>query len=368
MDFTFTEDQEAVRDLAARIFQAQATAERVREVERGDERVDRRLWGELARAGLLGLCLPEDADGSGLGMVELCLVLEQQGRRVAPVPVLPTVVSAMTIAEFGSPAQRAAWVAPAAAGAVVLTAALGDIDNADPGPPAFRAIRDGDGGGWRLEGAEASVPAAPLAARVLVPAATPDGARLFLVDPHAAGVEVEAVETTDRQSHGRLVLSGALAGDGETVGDGRAVAWCLERMLVGLCALQVGVAEEAVRLAAGHSSTRIQFDRPLSAFQGVAMRAADAFIDTEAMRVTMWQAAWCLSEGLDARREVLVAKWWASEAGQRVVHATQHLHGGIGADVEYPVHRYFLWGKQIETSLGGASAVLSCLGRELARP
>jgi acyl-CoA dehydrogenase len=99
----------------------------------------------------------------------------------------------------------------------------------------------------------------------------------------------------------------------------------------------------------------------------VALRAADAFIDTEAMRVTMWQAAWRLSEGLDARGEVLVAKWWAAEAGQRVVHATQHLHGGIGADIDYPVHRYFLWGKQIENALGGASAVLSSLGRELTR-
>jgi 3-oxocholest-4-en-26-oyl-CoA dehydrogenase beta subunit len=136
-------------------------------------------------------------------------------------------------------------------------------------------------------------------------------------------------------------------------------------VLVGIAALQVGVAEEAVRQTATYTSSRIQFGKPLSAFQGVALRAADAYIDTEAMRVTMWQAAWRLAVGEDAAMEVEVAKWWAADAGQRIVHATQHLHGGLGADVEYPIHRYYLWGKQLEDLLGGASYHLARLGRQL---
>jgi acyl-CoA dehydrogenase len=136
----------------------------------------------------------------------------------------------------------------------------------------------------------------------------------------------------------------------------------LERWLVGLCAIQVGVAESAVTAAASYTSSRLQFGKPLSTFQGVALKAADAYIDTEAMRVTMWQAAWRLAEGLDAADAVLVAAWWAAEGGQHAVHLVQHLHGGIGADVDYPVHRYFLWGKQIENQLGGASALLARLG------
>jgi 3-oxocholest-4-en-26-oyl-CoA dehydrogenase beta subunit len=98
----------------------------------------------------------------------------------------------------------------------------------------------------------------------------------------------------------------------------------------------------------------------------VALKAADAYIDTEAMRATLWQAAWRLSEGDDAPMDVEVAKWWASEAGQRVVHIAQHLHGGLGADIDYPVHRYFLWGKQIEVMLGGATQQLARLGRQIA--
>src|SRR5262249_18725061 len=159
-------------------------------------------------------------------------------------------------------------------------------------------------------------------------------------------------------------LDGAV---GERLGSSdQAAPWLIDRAVVGLCALQVGVAEAALALAASYTSTRHQFGKPLSTFQGVAHKAADAFIDIAAMRATLWQAAWRLSEGPDAARDVLVAKWWPAEGGQHVVHLTQHLHGGIGADIDYPVHRYFLWGKQIETTLGGSSQQLARLGRELA--
>jgi 3-oxocholest-4-en-26-oyl-CoA dehydrogenase beta subunit len=156
----------------------------------------------------------------------------------------------------------------------------------------------------------------------------------------------------------------------EPLGDGRAgeqiLLSMLDHALLGLCAIQVGVCEAATALAAEYTSHRQQFGKPLSTFQGVQLRAADAYIDTEAIRVTTLQAAWRLDTGLPAHAEVLVAKWWAAEAGQHAVHNTQHLHGGLGADIDYPIHRYFLWGKQIEDTLGGASATLAHLGAVLA--
>jgi len=365
MDFTFSEEQDAVRDLATQVMEGHATPERVKEVERSEERVDRDLWRALADAGLLAIAVPEEHGGSGLGLAELCLLLEQQGRRVAPVPLWPTLVlGAPAVAEFGSPEQQHSWLPGVASGEVVLTAALAEHGANDPLHPRVTAIRDGDT--WRLDGEKPSVPAAHVADRVLVPASTGDGELgVFLVDPSGPGVERTVAATTDRSRVAHLAFSGAF---GEQLGaDGRrATAWMLDRALVGLCATQVGVAEGALRMAADYTSERQQFGRPLSTFQGVALKAADAYIDTEAMRVTLWQAAWRLSAGLDATREVMVAKWWASEGGQRVVHITQHLHGGMGADVDYPVHRYFLWGKQIEDTLGGASAQLARLGRALA--
>jgi 3-oxocholest-4-en-26-oyl-CoA dehydrogenase beta subunit len=368
MDFTFSEEQDAVRDLAGQIFEGHATAERVKEVERSEERVDRELWRALADAGLLAIAVPEAHGGSGLGLAEVCLLLEQQGRRVAPVPLWPTLVlGAPAIAEFGSPEQQQSWLPGVATGEVVLTAALAEPGVNDPLRPQVTATRDG--AAWRLDGDKPSVPAAHVADRVLVPASTGDGELcVFVVDPAGPGVERTIAATTDRSKVAHLSFAGALA---ERLGaadlDGRrATAWMLDRALVGLCATQVGVAEGALRMAADYTSERQQFGRPLSTFQGVALKAADAYIDTEAMRVTLWQAAWRLTAGLDATREVMVAKWWASEGGQRVVHITQHLHGGMGADVDYPVHRYFLWGKQIEDTLGGASAQLARLGRALA--
>src|SRR6266508_2449826 len=338
MDFTFTEEQDAVRNLAAQVFEGHAPAERVKEVERSEERVDRDLWRALADAGLLAIAIPEEHGGSGLGLVELCLVLEQQGRRVAPVPLWPN---------------------------VVLTAALSETGVNDPLQPQVTAAPDGDS--WRLDGHKPSVPAAHVADRVLVPASTRDGGLgVFLVDPAGPGVERTVAATTDRSKVAHLSFTGA-AGEmlGENRDGSRVTAWMLDRALVGLCAVQVGVAEGALHMAADYTSERQQFGRPLSTFQGVALKAADAYIDTEAIRVTLWQAAWRLTAGLDATREVMVAQWWAAEGGQHVVHITQHLHGGMGADIDYPVHRYFLWGKQIEDTLGGASAQLARLGRTL---
>jgi alkylation response protein AidB-like acyl-CoA dehydrogenase len=144
------------------------------------------------------------------------------------------------------------------------------------------------------------------------------------------------------------------------------VEWTAERASVALCAVQVGVAEEALRRTSEYTTQRRQFGRPVAAFQGVALRAADAFVDVEAMRATLWQAAWRLTEGLPADREVAAARWWACLGGQRVVHAAQHLHGGIGSDIDYPIHRFLLWSKQLELSLGGANRQLARLGSLLA--
>jgi len=379
VNFSLSEAQEAVRDLAEQIFTGGAPMERVASIETTDERVDRDLWRALADAGLLGIVVPEDHGGAGLDLIEACLILEQQGRRVAPVPLWPTLVGALALAAHGTPAQQAAHLPGVAAGDVMLTAALAEAGAGDVLEPSVTAVADGDG--WRLDGTRPSVPAAHVAGMVLVPARLPSadatdatdtgGAEpttgVFLVDPGGPGVTCTPAVTTDRSVVAHLELAGA---PGEALGgepDPRVLAWLRDRALLALCALQVGVAEGALRMAADYTSQRHQFGKPLSTFQGVALRAADAYIDTEAMRVTLWQAAWRLTAGLEATREVMVAKWWSAEGGQRVVHATQHLHGGMGADVDYPVHRYFLWGKQLEITLGGASATLARLGRAIAK-
>lgn len=373
MDFTFSDEQQAVSEAAAAIFAGMAGVERLSQVEATDDVVDDLMWAELARTQLLGLVVPRPLGGSGLGLTEACLVLEQQGRHVAPIPLwATTVLGALPVARFGTPDQQAALLPAVSDGTLRMSAALTEVAASPRKRPAAVATREA-GGEWRLSGRLQAVPQAHVADVVLVPAHCPSlagGAMVALVDPAAAGVSLERAVTTDRQVHPHLELDGVRISPGDVIappdGGAAVVSFMVDAAVTGLCALQLGVTEEALARAAAYTNQRQQFGRPLSAFQGAMLRAADAYIDTEAIRVTTWQAAWRLDAGLQASQSVAVAKWWASEAGQRVVHTTQHLHGGLGADVSYPIHRYFLWGKQIELMLEGPAAQLARLGDEVA--
>jgi len=370
MDFNFSEEQLAVSEAATGLFSGLVDPERVGVVEETDDRIDRALWQALADADLLGLAVPESEGGAGQGLMELCLLLEAQGNAVAPVPLWATLVlGALPIAHFGSEAQQARWLPGVVSGDVILTAALTGSAASPTSSPAVRAMPQGDG--WVLDGTELAVPQAHLAARIVVPARTEGGGVLLaLVDPAAPGVSLERALTTNREVHPHLHLAGvAVVAEEVLVGAdvGRSTLDFLSvAATIALCALQVGVCEAALTRTAAYLNGRHQFGRPLSTFQGTMLRAADAAIDIEAMRVTWQNAAWRFDSGRDAADAAWAAKWQAAERGQRTVHATQHLHGGMGADITYPIHRYFLWGKQIELLLGGPSAQLARLGADIA--
>ena len=370
MDFRLSDEQLAVAEAAAGVFGGLVDAERIGAIEQTDDRIDRTLWQALADADLLGIAVPESEGGAGFGLTELCLLLEAQGNAVAPVPLWATLVlGALPIAHFGSDAQRSRWLPGVVSGDVILTAALTGSAASPTSTPAVRATPAG--AGWTLEGTELAVPQAHLADRIVVPARAEDGGVLLaLVDPTATGVWLERAVTTNREVHPHLHLAGVTLGAEDIlVGPdmGRVTLdFLMVAATVALCALQVGVCEAALTQTATYLNGRQQFGRPLSTFQGTMLRAADAAIDIEAMRVTCQNAAWRFDTGRDAADAAHVAKWQAGERGQRTVHATQHLHGGVSADITYPIHRYFLWGKQIELLLGGPSAQLARLGAEIA--
>jgi alkylation response protein AidB-like acyl-CoA dehydrogenase len=364
MDFGFSEDQLALQDLAKKIFRGLAPVESLAAVEASGEGIHRVAWDGLAKGGLLGLAIPEDVGGGGMGVVELCLLLEQAGDAVCPVPILPTLVmAALPIARFGTPAQKAAWLGPVITGDAVLTAAL--VDSADP------VTATSVPGGWVLAGARSCVPALPLAARVLVPARAASGALgVFVVDTAAAGVTISRQVGTSGEVLGELQLAGVRVPDEQVLGapdqGEEIVQWTLDRAHVGQCALELGIARRALILTAKYATDRHQFGRPIGTFQAVAQRAGDAYVDVETIRLTLWRAAWLLDQGRDARHEIAVAKMVASEAGHRVVCAAQHIHGGIGFDRDYPLYRYFLASKQNEFTLGPAAQHAARLGRMIA--
>lgn len=375
MDFTYDEDQEEVRALARRIIADHSAPERLTEIEADDDGIDLELYKALATAGLLGLPISEDVGGAGLGLTEICLVVEEIGRYAAAAPVLESVVlGGLAIDAFGGEATRTDWLPPMIAGERVLTAALTEA-TADPRRPATTARR-ADDGSWRLHGTKVCVPAGLAADAILIGARTEGtgGAAgetaVFVVPAASDGLHRQRQQTTTGRPVAMVSLDGVVVGETARLGgDQRAaevLGWLIERATAALCVLAVGACEEAMRLTAEYVKERQQFGRAIATFQAVGQRAADAYVDTVAIRLTAWQAAWRLSAGLPATDQVAIAKFWASEGGQRVVHAAQHLHGGVGVDRTYPVHRYFLLAKQIELDLGAASEQLSLIGRRLA--
>jgi len=384
MDFTYSEEQEAVRELAGRIFTERVTHERLKEIEQAgaDEGpIDRSLWRELADAGLLGIALDEKYGGAGLDFVAACLVIEAAGRTAAYVPLIETLVyGAAPIAQFGTEAQRQEWLPGVSSGETILTAALAELvgEVILPGgtSPTTTARAQADGS-WVLDGTKACVPAALVANAILVPATrlasggSAAGTGVFIVEADTEGLELIKQTTTTGRPEAILELTGVkVAADRQLGGegaDGAAIITALsEFATAALCVLEAGACATALSLTGEYTKTRVQFDKPIATFQAVGQRAADAYVDTEAIRLTAWQAVSRLSAGLPASSEVAVAKFWAAEGGQRVVHAAAHLHGGVGVDRDYPLHRFFLLTRQIELTLGGANESLRRLGRTLA--
>jgi alkylation response protein AidB-like acyl-CoA dehydrogenase len=353
MDFELNDDQRSIAELAGKILGDICAPDALRTHEQSGEPTLTAAWEALATADLLGVALPESVGGGGYGVLEAALIAEQVGRHVAPVPFTATMASALLLGSLGGHDELLAGVI---AGDVVLAPALSEGPTDTTIAPLTAADDDG-----RLTGGKAYVPWGAQATRLLVSASSSGGEAvgLYLVDPQGAGVTVSPEDAMWGLPQATVELDGAA---GERIGDAEAVAQ-LERLATALvCATVAGACEGALRTTAAYVTEREQFGTKIGTFQAVGQRLADAYIDTQGVRLTAIQAAWRLGEGLPADEELHVAKFWAADGGHRVAHAAQHLHGGIGMDVDYPVHRWFRWIKVLELQLGSGTEHLRRLG------
>lgn len=359
MDFSLTEAQTDLAGLARKVLGDWSD----RHPDRPLGGFDAELWRTMARTGLLDAALPASVGGGGYGLLEQCSVLTEVGRHAAPAPYAASITgAAAAVAALGGGLLAERWVVPVIRGERTLAVAVADA-GADP---AIAAAADADG--WRLTGAQTAVLDGAHAGGFLVEAATADGSALFLVDRAADGVTVTDQMAVDGAGAALLELDGVAVRDDARLGspgDG-ASDGVRQRLTIGLCAQQLGVLERALEMTAEYARERQQFGSPIGSFQAVRQRLADAYLDVEAVRLTLWQAAWRLSEGLPAAEEVATAKFWAAQAGHRVAHTCVHVHGGVGIDTDHPMHRYFAAAKRIEFALGGATAQLRVLGAAIA--
>jgi 3-oxocholest-4-en-26-oyl-CoA dehydrogenase beta subunit len=366
MDFNLDETQQEIAGLALRILEDRVDHNRLKEIEAGSDWFDRETYAELAKSGLIGIALREDVGGGGMTLVEAGLVVEQQGRTVAPMPLLPTMVAALTIDEFGTPAQRSRYLPGVCDGTIVLSIALQEYLNDDPLAPTATAKKSGSS--WTITGQKVMVEGFAHAHRVLVAAKAGRGVGVFLIDPAADGVSTVRGITSRKEPVVELHLDGVLATDtiGSSTTGAEILSFAHQRALGLLCATQAGVTDRQLRLTAKYATERHQFGKPIATFQAVTQRLANCYIDVEAVRLTAYSALWRLTNGFDASEDLRIAKWFASDQAHLVAHACQHIHGGAGVDVENPQHRYTLWNKHLEGSLGAGTASLRSLGQLLA--
>ncbi|HKK50701.1 MAG TPA: acyl-CoA dehydrogenase family protein [Myxococcota bacterium] len=369
MDFEFSEEERSVSELSRKILEDLVTNDRLKALESAGEPIDAESWKALAEANLLGVAIPEAHGGMDLGFTALTLLCQEVGRTVAPIPVYASLaLGALPLAAFGSEAEKAEWLPRVATGEVLLTAALSELDTTDPAQPKTRAERIP--GGYRISGEKTLVPYGAQAARILVSAATEEGPALFWIDPAASGLRIEPQTSSDGQPFAFIAIDGVEVEDSAALGGigggAERLHWLIDRATVARSAMQLGVTERALEMTAAYGRERVQFDRPIGSFQAYHQRIADAYIEVEGIRLATWEAAWKLDHGHEARDSVHVAKFAAADGGAQAAYACQHLHGGVGIDVDYPLHRYFKWATQIEHELGSAKLQLVALGDRIA--
>ncbi|EPD56115.1 acyl-CoA dehydrogenase family protein [Streptomyces sp. HGB0020] len=372
MDFTFTEEQQAAAEAARGVFAGVApdavpSPSLVAGAVADD--FDRTLWTRLAEADLLSLLLDPEYGGAGLDPIALCLVLRESAKVLARVPLLETAAATAAVQAYGSPELKSALLARAGRGETVLTVAANGRSGHNPAERAVTARQDGDD--WILDGVQTAVPWAHTADLVVVPAHTATDRVLLAVIPRThPGVALAEQISTSGERLGELRLQSARITSRDVIDAEGSWERLRDLLTCGTCALALGLGERVLAMTSEYTGKREQFGFPVATFQAVAVQAADRYIDLRAMEATLWQAAWRIGSGasgvLPASGDVAVAKIWASEGVRRVVQTAQHLHGGFGADVEYPLHRYHAWAKHLELQLGPAAAHEEALGDLLA--
>lgn len=356
MDLTPSNDQQAILDLAAQIIGDLSTPERLRALADADAAHDTALWTALVDADLVGIALPVASGGGGYGLTEAGMVAEVVGRHTALVPYVEAIAAGRSLAAAGDDLAT-----EIATGAVVVPALREGPDARESATPA--TLASGNGDAWTLTGDKRLLSGCAAASHLLVSATVGSGVGLFVVDAATVDGTDSTTLSGQRLRSVRFDATPArrVAGDGV----GRLVD-LLHELRILRCSLLSGVADGALALAASHCKERHQFGSPIGTFQAVAHRMADAWLDVELIRSTSRQAAWRSDNDLPAAQAAASAALWACEGSQRVVHAAQHVHGGIGLDLDYPLHRYFQWAKDVELALGGAGVCTRDLGAAIA--
>jgi len=359
MNFDFSDEQKQLRDEARKFLAEKCPPKAVRTVLDGKEPYDRQLWKGLADMGFLGVAIPEQFGGSGAGHLELCVIAEEMGRALAPVPFSSTVyLAAEAILLAGSDAQKQKWLPLIASGEAIGTLALFE-GKGNPSPGAIKLSASGSS----LNGVKKPVPDGAIADFVVVAARTGSSGRetdisLFLVDMKAEGREAKALTNVD-PSRGQAELSFknckaeplGRANEGWSI-----VSQVLDRAAVLMAFEQVGGADRALEMGRDYALDRIAFGRPIGSFQAVKHMLADMYVAATLARSNCYYGAWALSTNASELPEAAAAaRISATQAFQHCAKNNIQVHGGMGFTWEFDCHMYYRRSNAMALSLGSLS-------------
>jgi alkylation response protein AidB-like acyl-CoA dehydrogenase len=367
VDIGFTEEQELLRDTARRFLESQCTTQFVRQRMAEPAAVTDEFWRKLAEQGWLGIIYPEQEGGSGLGLVDLVVLMEEMGRAVMPGPFLSIVLlGGAAIGEAGTPARRRQWLPQIAAGSAKAALAWTEpVLRWDAAGVTLRAHEAA--GGYTLTGTKLFVGDAHLADTIVVAARTRDGSTmedgvsLFMVPrdtPRLAVTVLPTIDETRKLCEVRLDNL-ALPGDallGEIHQGWAPLSRVIARATVALSAEMCGGAQRVLDMTIGYANVRIAFGKPIGSYQGVKHQAADMLVALENAKSLTYYAAWAMDQGLDeAPLAVSMAKAAASDMYRKVAGTGIQLHGGIGMTWEHDLQLYFKRAKASEVAFGDAT-------------
>jgi alkylation response protein AidB-like acyl-CoA dehydrogenase len=364
LDLDLSEDQKMLRKTARDFLANECTKQFVREMELDEKGYSPQLWLKMAELGWLGLPFPESYGGGGGSFLDLVVLLEEMGRACLPSPYLPSVVlSGLTILEAGTDGQKQQFL-PAISRGDIFTFALTESDGNYDGA-SIQAKSTQRKEGYTISGAKLFVPYAHVAGNMLCLARTKEGSSdeeglsIFIVEVDGPGIGSTVLNTIASDKQCEVMFDKVKVARENILGEPDQAWQTVEKTLqwaaIAKCAEMVGAAQQVLEMSVAYAKERVQFDRPIGSFQAIQHHCANMLIDIDGMRYLTYEAAWLLSSGLPAAKEVAMAKTWVSEATGRVVRLGHQIHGGVGYTIDHDLQLYYRRGKAAQALFGDAS-------------
>ena len=361
MDLNFSEEQDMLRGAVRELLEKHSSPDDVRALEDTPTGYSQPLWSELAAMDLVGLTLPEEHGGSGMGALETVVLYEELGRALASTPHLTTaVLGAGLLIAGGTPEQQQQWLPKIARGEIVLTVARYEPQRGE-GPEGIGLRAEPDGDGYRLNGTKIRVPLAGSADAIAVLARTgedPTDIGVFFVTPTTQGVSLEHTPVLGSDAEYEMVFDNVEMTAAHLLGEQPDVGWAaletaMEDVLIAVAAFAVGGAQRALEMTVTYAKEREQFGKPIGSFQGLAHPIADMATETTGAQVLVHQAAWRKANGLALGPLAFMAKSYACDVFKRTTKVGQQVFGGVGFTRDIDIQLYFRRAKQLEITWGG---------------